>query len=79
MDNMELTQSVFHLISPYRGGIISVQYKVRERGGMADALGSGPSGCKPVEVQLLSLAPFEARVSGLVINRKPFFIFAVCL
>ncbi len=38
---------------------------------MADALGSGPSARKGVEVQILSLAPVN-RASGYLSDRKPF-------
>jgi hypothetical protein len=52
-----LGRSIYLLISAHQNGIISVRCKTCERGGKADAPGSGPGGCIPVEVQLLSLAP----------------------
>lgn len=47
----------FYLLSSKEEVIIAVRFETCERGGMADALGSGPSVRMDVEVQLLSLAP----------------------
>ena len=59
---------ILTLISSKEEVILTVPFETCERGGMAAALGSGPSVRMDVEVQLLSLAPNLMSKMDIMIN-----------